>query len=98
MDEDVYFLVGITFVAMAYLNNSILPIIPVHIAGDLIFFIFVWPHDSARKLVWQSGADAWFWLHVVQAIRFAVLSLPAFVQLNRVTGVIRGERYAVGRS
>src|SRR5262249_48219132 len=49
----VYFLVGVTFGAMAYFNKSILPVIPVHIAGDLAFFIFVWPYDAARKQVWQ---------------------------------------------
>jgi membrane protease YdiL (CAAX protease family) len=81
-----YFLVGVTFGTMAYLNDSILPGIPVHIAGDLVFFLFIWPHDGARNLVWQSGADGWFWLHVAQAIGFTVLSLLAFRQMYRSLG------------
>ena len=81
----VYFLVGVTFGVMAYLNNSILPVIPVHIAGDLIFFIFVWPHDATRNLVWQTGADAWFWVHIAQTVGFAALSLLAFQRLRRLT-------------
>lgn len=89
----VYFLVGITFGAMAYLNNSILPVIPVHIAADLLFFIFVWPHDAARKIVWQTGADTWFWLHIAQAIGFTALSLLVFVHLNRVTRTIREKKH-----
>jgi membrane protease YdiL (CAAX protease family) len=73
-----YFLVGIAFGTLARLNDSILPIIPVHIAGDLIFFLFVWPHDQTRTLIWQSGTDLWFWIHVVQTIGFAVASCIAF--------------------
>ncbi|HEY2497274.1 MAG TPA: CPBP family intramembrane glutamic endopeptidase [Candidatus Angelobacter sp.] len=38
-----YFLVGVTFGLIAFLTNSILPVIPVHIIGDLTFFILVWP-------------------------------------------------------
>src|SRR5262249_5159338 len=62
-----YFLVGLTFGTMAYLNNSILPVIPVHIAADIAFFLLVWPNDATRKLVSTDGADRWFWLHVAQA-------------------------------
>ena len=91
----VYFLVGITFGAIAYLNNSILPVIPVHIAGDLIFFIFVWPHDAGRKIVWQTGADGWFWIHIAQVIGFTALSLLAFVHLNQVTRTVREKAHAV---
>ncbi len=80
-----YFLVGITFGALAYLNDSILPVIPVHIAADLIFFILIWPHDSARRLIWQSGADHWFWLHVAQTIGLAAVSVITFRQLRRVS-------------
>jgi membrane protease YdiL (CAAX protease family) len=80
-----YFLVGVTFGAMAYLNNSILPGIPVHIAGDLVFFLFIWPHDAARNLIWQSGADGWFWLHVSQANRIhriVIAGVPAAVPIT----------------
>jgi len=80
----VYFLVGVTFGTMAFLNDSILPVIPVHIAADLVFFIFVWPRDATRELIWHVGTDVWFWLHVVQAVGFTVLSLLALRQLHRL--------------
>lgn len=80
----IYFLVGVTFGTIAFLNDSILPVIPVHIVADLIFFIFVWPHDATRALIWQSGRDGWFWLHVVQGVSFTVLSLLALRQLYRL--------------
>jgi membrane protease YdiL (CAAX protease family) len=80
-----YFLVGVAFGATAYLTNSILPAIPVHVVGLLIFFTWVWPHDAARGLVWDSGADNWFWVHVAQAILFTVLAVWAFQRLGGVS-------------
>ncbi|HEX4310890.1 MAG TPA: type II CAAX endopeptidase family protein [Acidobacteriaceae bacterium] len=80
-----YFLVGIAFGAIAYLTNSILPAIPVHVVALLIFFTVVWPHDAARRLVWDGGTDNWFWIHVAQAIVFSGLSVWAFQRLAKVS-------------
>jgi len=79
-----YFLVCVAFGATAYLTNSTLPAIPVHVVGLLIFFTLVWPHDAARRLVWDSGTDNWFWMHVAQAILFTVLAVWAFQRLMGV--------------
>jgi hypothetical protein len=46
--------------------------------GDLTFFTSVWPHDAARRLVWDSGTDNWFWIHVAQAIVLTMLAVWAF--------------------
>jgi FtsH-binding integral membrane protein len=81
----VYFLAGVAFGATAYLTNSTLPAILPHMIGDLTFFTLVWPHDAARRLVWNSGADNWFWIHVAQAIVFTVLAVWAFQRLARVS-------------
>lgn len=80
-----YFFVGVVFGATAYLTNSILPAIPVHFVGLLIFFTLIWPHDAARGLVWDDRADHWFWIHVAQAILFTVLTILAFQRLARVS-------------
>lgn len=80
----VYFLVGLTFGTMAYLNNSILPVIPVHMAADITFFLLVWPKDATRKLVSTGYADGWFWLHVTQATIFSVLTVLAFMRLKQL--------------
>jgi len=93
-----YFLVGVTFGALAYFNDSILPVIPVHIAGDLIFFLFVWPFDRTRTLVWQGETDAWFWLHVAQTIVFTALSIAAFHKLRRVSVNQRAEVQRASKS
>jgi membrane protease YdiL (CAAX protease family) len=79
----IYFLVGVTFAAIVTLTNSILASIPVHIIGDMVFFLFVWPHDATRRLVREQGTDGWFWIHLAQAIVFTVLSILAFKRLAK---------------
>jgi membrane protease YdiL (CAAX protease family) len=85
----IYFLVGVVFGVTAYLTKSILPAIPVHIIGDLTFFILVWPHDAARKLVWNAGSNTWFWFHVAQTVAFAGLAIPSFLKLSKVSAGLR---------
>lgn len=86
-----YLLVGVTFGTMAYLNDSILPVIPVHFLADVTFFVLIWPHDAGRTLVSQSGAGLWFWVHVAQAVGFTCLAIVAFRRLARVTAEHRRE-------
>ncbi len=80
----VFFLAGLIFSTMAYLTNSILPALPVHGLGLLVFFVLVWPNDPARPLVATSGTDVWFWIHVAQVLVFAALALWVFSRLARV--------------
>ena len=90
----VYFLTGVTFGGIAYVTRSILPSLAVHILADLTFFTLVWPYDTQRHLIWQTGAsDTWFWIHLAQAIIFTVLAILAFRRLARVTkdvGTVEG--------
>lgn len=88
----VYFLAGVTFGVTAYVTKSILPGIAVHIMADLTFFTLVWPHDTARRLVGEGGADAWFWIHAAQAIIFTAPAILAFRRLAKVTERQRGSR------
>jgi len=81
----VYFLAGLVFGVTAYFTASILPGMVVHIIGDLTFFALVWPYDTKRQLVWEAGADWWFWLHTAQAIIFTALAIMAFSRLARVS-------------
>jgi membrane protease YdiL (CAAX protease family) len=76
-----FFLTGLTFSAMAYFTKSILPAVPVHAIGLLVFFVGVWPYDPKRPLVLTAGPDAWFWIHVAQSIVFAALAYRAFCKL-----------------
>jgi membrane protease YdiL (CAAX protease family) len=80
----VYFLAGVVFGWIALLTNSILTSLPVHIVGDVTFFVLIWPRDPARALVTAGGADKWFWIHVAQAIVFTMLSWMAFRRLVKL--------------
>jgi hypothetical protein len=85
----VYFLAGVVFGVTAYFTASILPGMAVHIIGDLTFFALVWPYDTKRQLVWETGANGWFWLHTAQAIIFTALAIVAFTRLARVSERVR---------
>jgi hypothetical protein len=74
------------------LTRSVLPAIPVHIAGDVLFFTLIWPHDATRPLVWTHGADAMFWLHCAQVAVFGALALAAFRRLRRASATGGGEQ------
>ena len=76
-----YFVVGVVFGAIACRTNSVLPALPVHVVGDLVFFTLIWPRDSTRPLVWREGADLVFWLNVAQVIVFGTLAFVAFSRL-----------------
>jgi membrane protease YdiL (CAAX protease family) len=80
-----YLFVDVMFGVTAWLNNSILPGLVVHLIGLMVFFALVWPGDAARRLVGESGVDPWFWLHVAQAVIFAALAVLAFRHLAKVT-------------
>jgi hypothetical protein len=71
------------FGATAHLANSIVPNIPVHFFGLLIFFTLIWPRDASRGLLAENGADAWFWIHLAQAAVFTVLAILAYVRLAK---------------
>lgn len=86
-----YFFADLTFGVTAYLTNSILPGVVVHGVGLVTFFTLVWPNDATRRLVWADGADAWFWIHVGQAIIGSALAIFAFTRLARVTQMRRGK-------
>lgn len=78
-----YLLVDVMLGASAALTKSILPGIVVHTIGLAIFFGIVWPADKTRALIWQHGADVWFWLHAGQAIVFGAAAIVLFVRLAR---------------
>jgi membrane protease YdiL (CAAX protease family) len=77
----VYFMAGVVFGSIAYFTNSTLPAIAPHIMGDLAFFTLIWPYDANRRIVLRSGADLWFWTHVIQAVGFTALAVWAFRRL-----------------
>lgn len=87
-----YLLVGLVFGTTAYLTGSILPAIPGHFLGLVIFFTLIWPHDAARHLIAADGADIWFWLHIAQAAGFGALAVWALVRLAGISRSTTGSQ------
>lgn len=79
-----YLLVDGMLGALAYVAQSIRPGIVVHAIGLFAFFAFIWPQDAHRQLIWQSGADAAFWIGVGQTVVFTALGALAFVRLTQL--------------
>jgi membrane protease YdiL (CAAX protease family) len=95
----VYFLFGLAAGVGARLANSILPGIAVHVMADLTFFVLIWPHDAARQVITQGGADAWFWIHVAQVVVSTPVAVWGFRRLARSTEVqIFSKSHVVGAS
>jgi membrane protease YdiL (CAAX protease family) len=89
-----YFLVDVMFGTTAYLTNSILPSLVIHTIGLTVFFSLVWPNDPARQLIESGAADPWFWIHVAQAVVFAMLAIVAFKRLATMTQAARASEAA----
>jgi membrane protease YdiL (CAAX protease family) len=74
---------------LAYLVQSIVPGVIVHAVGLVVFFSLIWPFDEGRRIIGSEGPDAWFWIHVIQALVGIMLSVLAFRRLARVTTPLR---------
>jgi membrane protease YdiL (CAAX protease family) len=82
----VYLLVGLGLAATVWRTGSLLPAMVVHAFGDFVFFTLVWPHDAARRLVTEGGADAGFYAAVALTLVCFALWFFAFRRLVQVTG------------
>jgi membrane protease YdiL (CAAX protease family) len=78
-----YFLVDLMLGTTAYLTQSIVPGIVIHIAGLAMFFTWIWPADAARPTGAAAASQLWFWIHVAQVGVFGVASVFAYRCLAR---------------
>ena len=86
-----YLVVDIAYGATAWLTDSVLPGMVAHATGLLLFFSIVWPRDATRRLVTAGGADAWFWVHLAQALLFGAAAVWAFAGLASRTRSARAQ-------
>lgn len=77
-----YFLVAVLLAVTAQVTQSIFPAIAVHTFGLAVFFTLIWPHDSARNLIWTSGASFWFWTHAAQFVAGSIAAGTIFWHLG----------------
>jgi membrane protease YdiL (CAAX protease family) len=78
-----FFLTGLIFSVLSYLCRSILPGVILHFLALFVFFVYVWPHDSARRLFSQGSGHNSVYLNLAQTALFAALSVLAFRRLSQ---------------
>ena len=78
--------------ALAYLTNSILPSVVLHAAGNFLSGIGLVAEGRAQwqasshptPLVWETGADASFWISCATALIVGGIAIRAYAALARV--------------
>jgi membrane protease YdiL (CAAX protease family) len=89
-----YLAVAAIYGALAYLTNSILPSVMLHAGGNVLSGISLFAGGRAQwqaasrpaPLVWETGADPWFWLSSVTALIAGAVAVRAYASLaNAVT-------------
>ena len=84
-----YIAVAAVYGMLAYLTNSILPSLVLHAGGNMLgaFDLFTRGHSewqaspTPKPLVWETGADASFWMSVVGAVVASAVAVWAYKAL-----------------
>jgi membrane protease YdiL (CAAX protease family) len=84
-----YVAVAAIYGALAYLTNSILPSMVLHAAGNILSGMDLFARgraewqasSSAQPLIWETGADASFWISCVAVIVVAAATVWAYAAL-----------------
>jgi len=88
-----YMTAALIYGAIAWLTDSILPSLALHAGGNILSGIqLMWGRDtrgvyrmpSSEGLVWETGADASFWLSCLALAVVGAAAIGAFVALARV--------------
>ena len=78
-----YFAISIIYSAIAYLSNSLVPVVAIHASGDALEFLYVWLRGGlhVRPLIWQSGPDGLFWIHLGLGAVLGILAIGPYRKL-----------------
>ena len=87
-----YLAVAAVYGALAYLTNSILPSMVLHAGGNVLGALDLFARGRSewqasptpKPLIWESGADASFWVAVVAALLAGAVAVWAYAALARV--------------
>jgi len=82
-----YFAISFVYSGVAYLSNSLLPVVAIHTCGDALEFLLVWLRGTPqqRPLVWQAGTDVAFWAELGLGVFLGILAAGAFRRLLTVS-------------
>lgn len=89
-----YVAVAAIYGTVTYLTRSILPSVVLHTGWNLYSNLDTWLHRQAQwpgpsgptALIWNTGADASFWISSTSLVAVAATMVWAFSRLARVTG------------
>ena len=89
-----YVAVAAMYGTVTYLTRSILPSLVLHTGWNLYANLDVWLHGQAEwpgpsgrtALIWQTGADASFWISSTSLVIVAAAMVWAYSRLARVAG------------
>lgn len=86
-----YLAISVTYSAIAYLSNSLWPVVIIHVLGDALEFLYVWWRGAprARPLLLESGPDAAFWVCFGLGAFLGLLAIGAFKKLAFVARFLR---------
>lgn len=89
-----YFAISGIYSAIVYQSNSLWPAVAIHSCGDALEFLYVWLRGLPRPkpLLWQSGPDASFWIHLGLGLLFGLLAIGTY---RKLASVSRLERHSV---
>jgi membrane protease YdiL (CAAX protease family) len=90
-----YLAVAAIYGALAYLTNSILPSVVLHAGGNVLSAVGLFAGGRAEwqaaaspePLIWESGADASFWLSSVAALGAGAAAFWAYTALATVARI-----------
>ena len=88
-----YLAVAAIYGALAYLTNSILPSMILHAGGNVLGYLDLlargraeWQASSSPKpLIWETGADASFWVSCAAVLFIGAATVWAYAMLARVS-------------
>ncbi len=88
-----YFAVSLGYSAIAYLANSLLPVVVIHAGGDCLEFLYVWLRraPAGHTPPHPPGLDAMFWAQFGLGAMVGLLALGAY---RRLAACARAERHA----
>lgn len=98
-----YLAVAAVYGSLAYFTNSVLPSMFLHVVGNAFSYLRLFAAgtsewqatDHPRRLIWDGGTDASFWISVAIS---AALALAAVWAYTRLAHVARIERSATLRA
>jgi CAAX prenyl protease-like protein len=87
-----YVAVAAVYGTVTYLTDSILPAVVLHTSGNIYSNLDLWLHGHAEwqaspgptALIWQTGADASFWIAVIALLVVAAAAVSVYVKLARL--------------